>query len=135
MYKEKEIKYDSAIQNEALEKFSKAIADFLINYKKALKKVPTHLSKEELVDEAVWRMKALGLSIETIDKFIKEGKISYVMEKGSKFPLNELDQKQIKELDEKGFLVYAAVRQLTMFGRMTAYIVVSSHSGDWPHMH
>lgn len=126
-----DVEYDGLNQEEAWEKLSKAIADFFVNYKEYLKKMPKHLSDTDLMDEAVLRMKELEFSAEDIDKFKKEGKISYVMEGGSKHPINALDQKQIQGLSKKGFLVYAAVRQLTMFGKMTAYILVSNHTEDW----
>ena len=129
MYKEK-VKNEEFNQDETWENFSKAIAEFLVNYKKGLKE-RKHLSKEDLMDEAVLRMKELEFPAETIEQFKKEGKISYVMEGGRKYPMNECDQKQIKELSQKGFLVYAAVRQCTMFGKMTAYILVSNYAEDW----
>ena len=87
---------------------------------------------EEAMDEAIWRMGALGFLPEALNRFQECGKIDSVMEDGICIPLDAADQKRIQDIEDKfGCLVYATVRSRIKAGRVTNYIIVSSHKEDW----
>lgn len=113
----------SALKRTEADEFAEDIKNIMAMY--------TYAQKEESLEEAVWRMKELGFMEETIEEFRKKGEIGYAMEEGSVFELDETDHRQIKELSEKGMLVYAVIRNNTMFGRVTSYVVVTSCIEDW----
>lgn len=119
------------LEAEGLGEDVKVIKDFLADYERSIGEMPSHPSKEDLMIEAVNRMKELGFTEETIEAFKEHGEISYVMEGNHTLPLDEVDRKQIKRLSDDGFLVYAAIRSTSMFGRMTSYVLVSNFSEDW----
>lgn len=109
----------------------KQVEDYLKRYKKALKSIPKHPSRKESLDEAARLMESLGFQPDTIREFRKNGGISYAMENGRRLPLSESDGIQIQKLEKQGNVVYAAIRNDTNFGRMTAYIIVSKYGEDW----
>ena len=113
------------------ESMMQGMQDYLKNYNESLKSVPVRPDKEESLAEAARRMESLGFRNDIITEFKKDGEISCVMEKGSTYPLDESDRRQIKKLEKQGYAVYAAIRNITDMGRMTSYIIVSSCGEDW----
>lgn len=109
----------------------KQFRNIMESYEKKMKDIPKHPSREESLSEAVQRMEKLGFQPDDIAEFRKNGEIRYVMEDGHCLPLSELDRSQIQKLKNQGFVVYAAIRNNTIFGRMTAYIVVAKYGEDW----
>lgn len=122
------ISMDAAVEFELM---LKDMRDYLESYKEQIKSMPVRPSRDESVAEAARRMEALGFLPKTIEEFRKHGKISCAMENGCPFPLEEPDRSQIQDLERKGFSVYAAIRNDTAWGRMTAYITVSNNGADW----
>lgn len=92
----------------------------------------TRPTKEEAIAEAVRRMELLCFKPDEIASFKKNGKIRKIMENGQYVPIDETAQKHIRMLEEKGMLCYAAIRNETPYGRMTAYIIISGYKEEWP---
>lgn len=90
------------------------------------------IDRKEAMEEAIERMKLLGLAPEAISDFQKTGKVGSYMENGQCCPLDAAEQERIQEFEEEwGFLVYAAIRNKTAYGRMMCYIIVSAYKEDW----
>lgn len=87
----------------------------------------------EMIAEAVERMKMLGLSAETISDFLKNGRPSFAMENGKLSPLETSEKQQIQKMaDSEGDLVYAVIRNDSVYGRkMTTYIMVDRYKCAW----
>lgn len=100
-------------------------------YEEALKHVPAHPSREESIAEAVGRMKTLGFSSYIIEDFKKSGTINQVMDDGYFYPLTKSDREHIQILEEKGYIVYAAISSHTLESFMTSYILVHNQSSKW----
>lgn len=110
---------------------AKQFKNIMEGYKEDMKNIPERPCVEESLSEAVRRMEELGFQPDSIADFRKNGEISYIMEAGRCMPLSESDRSQIQKLKKQGLIVYAAIRNNTAFGRMTAYIVVAKYGEDW----
>jgi len=94
--------------------------------------ITENATKTEMVDEAVDRMKMLGLSEDAISEFRNSGRPSFGMENGQRFPLGDFEMEQIQKLEGNGErLVYAVIRNNSCYGRMINYIMVSRYKCDW----
>ena len=93
------------------------------------------VSKQKKVQEAVKRMKALGLIDEVIKQFEKNGTVC-VSEPpmGAVFSIpddNELKQAIVAFEKEHNALVYHVVRSYTEIGQMDSYLYVSDNEQEW----
>ena len=91
-----------------------------------------NVSIEKKKQEAINRMKALGIFAETIKQF-KGGQISYSEPPlGANYWLNEEQEKIVKDFEEEhNALVYFAVRSYTEFGKLDAFLYVSDYEEEW----
>ena len=89
--------------------------------------IPTDIKKEE----AIKRMKALGIFSETIKQF-RRGLVSYSEPPlGSNYWLDEDQKKIVKGFEEEyNTLVYFVIRSYTELGKLDALLYVSDHSED-----
>lgn len=92
-----------------------------------------NVSMEIKKEEAIKRMKALGIFNETIRQFQKEDLVSYSEPPmGANYWLDEEQQKLVKAFEEEyDALVYFVIRSYTMLGRMDAFLYVSDHEEEW----
>lgn len=90
------------------------------------------VSIENKKQEAIERMKALGIFPQTIKQF-KEGMVSYSEPPlGANYWLDE-DQKKIAKgfEEEHNVLVYFVIRSYTEFGKLDALLYVSDCEEEW----
>lgn len=87
----------------------------------------------EMIAEAIERMKMLGLSAEIINDFQKDGRPSFAMENGKRSPLETSEKQQIQKMaDSEGELVYAVIRNDSLYGRkITAFLMVNRCNYGW----
>lgn len=90
-------------------------------------------TREEMIAEAVARMKELGIFSQTIEQFRRSGKVSISEGKlGSYFWADEETQKKIKEIeDENGGIVYTGIRHFLYDDECIAFLWVTKHKEDW----
>ena len=90
------------------------------------------MTREEMKNEAIKRMKKLGLLGQVIKEF-KENDILNLSESGGY--LYWLDEKQKKIVEdfekESGNIVYHVVRSFTNMGEMLSLLIVSKYEEDW----
>ena len=91
-----------------------------------------NVSIEIKKQEAINRMKALGIFAETIKQF-KGGQVSYSEPPlGANYWLDEEQEKIVKDFEEEhNALVYFAVRSYTEFGKLDALLYVSDYEEEW----
>ena len=91
-----------------------------------------NVSIEKKKQEAINRMKALGIFAETIKQF-KGGQVSYSEPPlGANYWLNEEQEKIVKDFEEEhNALVYVVVRSYTEFGKLDAFLYVSDYEEEW----
>ena len=90
---------------------------------------------EEMKEEAIRRMKKLGIIYDAIRQFKNEG-IVMVSEPpfGGLYWYHSEDEnyKRMKKFEEEhGALVYIVVRAWTTFGKMDSYVYVSKYKEEW----
>lgn len=90
-------------------------------------------SREEMIQEAVVRMKMLGIYAPTIEQFEKDGQISqseYPL--GAYFWIDERTKAKIAEIEQEyGGLVYSVVRSHTDIGLLDSCLWVSKCKDEW----
>lgn len=90
------------------------------------------MTREEMKNEAIKRMRKLGLFSQVIKEF-KEEDILHLSESGGY--LYWLDEKQKKIVEdfekESGNIVYHVVRSFTNMGEMLSLLIVSKYEEDW----
>ena len=91
-----------------------------------------NVSIEIKKQEAINRMKALGIFSETIKQF-KGGQVSYSEPHlGANYWLDEEQEKIVKEFEEEyNALVYFVIRSYTEFGKLDALLYVSDYEEEW----
>ncbi len=90
-------------------------------------------SREAKTEEAVKRMKMLGIFSETIRQFQEDGKVSISEPPfGAFFWAEGLDLDRILGFEEKyNALVYVAIRSHTTIGKIDSFLFVSDHPEEW----
>ena len=90
-------------------------------------------SRTEMKEEAVRRMKKLGIFAQTIRQFEKEDLISESSPLfGACYWLNEAQRERARELEaEYDILIYHVVHTFTTIGEMESYLYVSNHPEEW----
>ena len=91
-----------------------------------------NVSMEIKKQEAIDRMKTLGIFPQTIKQF-KGGQVSYSEPPlGGNFWLDEEQKKIVKEFEEEhNALVYFAIRSYTEFGKLDSFLYVSDYEEEW----
>lgn len=91
-----------------------------------------NVSIEKKKQEAINRMKALGIFAPTIKQF-KGGQVSYSEPPlGANYWLDEEQEKIVKDFEEEhNALVYFVVRSYTEFGKLDAFLYVSDYEEEW----
>ena len=90
-------------------------------------------SRTEMTEEAVRRMKKLGIFAPTIRQFEKEDLVSESTPPlGACFWLNDEQKKRVKKFElEHGVLVYHVIHSYTNLGEMESYLFVTSTYDEW----
>ena len=90
--------------------------------------VPLEVKKQEAIE----RMKTLGIFPQTIKQF-KGGQVSYSEPPlGANYWLDEEQEKIVKEFEEEhNALVYFGIRSYTEFGQLDAFLYVSDYAEEW----
>lgn len=91
-----------------------------------------NISIEKKKQEAINRMKALGIFSQTIKQF-KGGMISYSEPPlGANYWLDDDQKKIVKGFEEEhNALVYFVIRSYTEFGKLDALLYVSDYEEEW----
>lgn len=91
------------------------------------------VSMEKKKEEAIRRMEALDIYVDTINQFEDEDLVSYSEPPlGTNFWFNK-EQREIIKAFEKEYnaLVYFAIRSYTEFGTLDSFLYVSDHEEEW----
>ena len=90
------------------------------------------VSKENKMQEAIARMKTLGIYSESIKQF-KRGIVSYSEPPmGANYWLDEEQQAIVKAFEEEyNALVYFGMRSYTEFGKLDSFLYVSDNEEEW----
>ena len=93
----------------------------------------TKVPRERKVEEAVRRMKKLGIINDAIKQFKKDGTVMYSEPPlGALYWLNDEQKQLVKEFEqEHGDLVYAVIRCNSTIGKMDSYLYVSDYEEEW----
>ena len=94
-------------------------------------------SRDKMRDEAVSRMRELGVYKETIRQFERDGLVSISEPPFGAFYWAEGDDlKRIQEFEKStGGLVYTVVRSFTEMGRVDSFLFVEGVDSDWKYDH
>lgn len=88
-------------------------------------------TREAMLNEAIARMKDLGLHTNTIDD-LKKGKVNVSKQMGVLYWANEDEQKLITKFEsENDAFVYHAIYTPTTFGRLFSMLFVSQYEEEW----
>ncbi len=88
--------------------------------------------KQKQRDEAIKRMKALGLHHNAIKEFKDYGKLNLSEGIGALYWLNDEQEKVVKEFEETtGNLVYHVIHNFTEFGELLSMLIVSKYAEEW----
>ena len=89
-------------------------------------------TREEMIEEAVSRMKVLSLHNNTITEFVEEGILNKSESVGILYFLNEEELEVVKELEQEyNGIVYHCIYVETDFGRLLSMLYVSADKRDW----
>ncbi len=91
----------------------------------------TYATKDEIKKEALFMMKTLKLNEKAIKQFKDEGVVSRSEVIGILYWATDEEKAFIKELEEKGMMVYHIIRMNTNYGLMSNYLYVSDYKDDW----
>ena len=90
-----------------------------------------NVSIEIKKEEAIKRMKALGIISQTIQQF-KSGMVSYSEPTGANYWLDDEQKAIVKAFEEEhNALVYFVIRSYTNFGKMDSILYVSDYDEEW----
>ena len=90
-----------------------------------------NVSMEIKKEEAIQRMKALGVFPQSIKQF-KGGMVSYSEPTGANYWLDDEQKELVKEFEEKhNALVYFVIRSYTSFGKLDSILYVSDYQDEW----
>ena len=88
-------------------------------------------TREQMKEEAVKRMKMLGINPPTIEEFEQEGKLN-VSRGGFLYWLDDEYRAKVAEFEEKyGGLAFAVIESNTEFGKLLSILYVSTHRDEW----
>ncbi len=88
-------------------------------------------TREQMKEEAIKRMKMLGINPPTIEEFEQEGKLN-VSRGGFLYWLDDEYKAKVAEFEEKyGGLAFAAIESNTEFGKLLSILYVSTHQDEW----
>lgn len=92
-----------------------------------------NILREEKKNEAIIRMKALGIFPETINQFRKDDLVSEsAPPMGACFWLTDEQRARVKKFEElHNALVYHVVHSYTNFGELENYLYVSDYPEEW----
>lgn len=92
-----------------------------------------NVSREIKKEEAIKRMKALGIYSQTIQQFQREDLVSYGEPPlGANYWLTDEQKKIVREFEEEyNALVYYAIRSYTEFGQLDSFLYVSNYQEEW----
>ena len=87
---------------------------------------------EEMRAEAVARMKMMGVWDVAVKEFETKARVmSSERPFGAFYDLSEEQQKILREVEEKGGVVYMVLRAHTTMGKMDSFLYVSPHKEEW----
>lgn len=90
------------------------------------------MDNEKMKQEALERMKILGLHQNVLDEFEKEGKLNLSDPGAALFWLNDKQQELVDSWEsETGNLVYHVIQSHTEFGELLSFLYVSKHIEEW----
>ena len=88
--------------------------------------------RAKMVEEAVDRMRRLGMMPQVITKFRKQGTVLKSETAGILYDLNDEEKKAVADWEEKsGGIVYAAILSNMVFGRCLALLYISAEEEEW----
>ncbi len=88
-------------------------------------------TREQMKEEAVKRMKMLGIYKRAIKEFEQEGKLN-VSRGGFLYWLDDDYKEKVAEFEEKfGGLAFLAIEDNTEFGKLLSILYVSRYQGEW----
>lgn len=91
------------------------------------------MNKEKMKQEAVDRMKKIGIYDETIKQFDKQNLISESAPPlGACYWLNDEQRARVKTFEDRyNTLVYHVIHSYTEFGELETYLFVSDNEEEW----
>ena len=90
------------------------------------------VSKERKIEEAVKRMKTLGIFNDAIKQFQKQGIVMMSEPTGGLYWIDDEQKHLVQEFEQEyGSLVYLVVRSYTTVGRMDSFLYVSDEEEEW----
>lgn len=88
--------------------------------------------REQQKQEAIKRMKKLGIMEQTIKEFEEEGKVNLSEGPGLLYWLNDEEQEMVRKFEEESNgLVYHVIKTQMNFGLMYSFLYVSEHIEEW----
>ena len=90
-----------------------------------------NISREIKKEEAIKRMKALGIFKQSIQQF-KSDMVSYSEPTGANYWIDDEQKAIVKKFEEEyNALVYFGIRSYTEFGKLDSFLYVSDHEEEW----
>ena len=90
------------------------------------------ITREEMVKEALDRMKLLRLHQNAVREFRDEGKLNLSGVYGALYWLNDEQKKLVRDWEEKtGNLVYHVIHNRMEFGEMLNLLYISQYPEEW----
>lgn len=88
--------------------------------------------REQQKQEAIKRMKKLGIMEQPIKEFEEEGKINLSEGPGLLYWLNDEEQEMVRKFEEENNgLVYHVIKTQMNLGLMYSFLYVSEHIEEW----
>lgn len=88
--------------------------------------------REQQKQEAIKRMKKLGIMEQPIKEFEEEGKVNLSEGPGLLYWLNDEEQEMVRKFEEdSNGLVYHVIKTQMNFGLMYSFLYVSEHIEEW----
>lgn len=88
--------------------------------------------REQQKQEAIKRMKKLGIMEQPIKEFEEEGKINLSEGPGLLYWLNDEEQEMVRKFEEESNgLVYHVIKTQMNFGLMYSFLYVSEYIEEW----
>ena len=88
--------------------------------------------REQQKQEAIKRMKKLGIMEQPIKEFEEQGKVNLSEGPGLLYWLNDEEQEMVRKFEEdSNGLVYHVIKTQMNFGLMYSFLYVSEHIEEW----